>query len=159
MPGFNGWWRGDQFEPAATVDVGVIVSLRGGGLLAPVITGADSLPASAIMSKLHDLVTRARDGHLRSSDLAESSITVSNLGDQGADCVLGVIYPPQVALVGFGRVLDRPCAVDGLLGVRPFLTISVAGDHRASDGHRASRFVACIDRWLQSPESLEERRP
>jgi pyruvate dehydrogenase E2 component (dihydrolipoamide acetyltransferase) len=155
VPRFNGSWVDGSYQSADAVNVAFIVSQREGGLLAPVIAGADTLDVTEIMRRMHDLVTRARSGHLRASDLEAPTITVSNLGDQGADSVLGVIYPPQVALVGFGRMLDRPWARDGLLGVRPVVTISLAADHRASDGHRASRFLAHLDAVLQSPESLE----
>ncbi len=103
---------------------------------------------------MRELTTRARAGRLRGSDLIPPSITVSNLGDQGVESVLGVIYPPQVALVGFGAVSERPWAVDGLLGVRPLVTVTLAGDHRASDGAVGARFLKHLDRLLQRPEEL-----
>ncbi|HUJ67380.1 MAG TPA: 2-oxo acid dehydrogenase subunit E2, partial [Acidimicrobiales bacterium] len=78
----------------------------------------------------------------------------TNLGDLGVESVFGVIYPPQVALVGFGRVTDRPWAEGGLLGVRPCLTATLSADHRASDGHRGGRFLAEIERLLHHPEEL-----
>ena len=156
LPNFNGRWVDGELQPASTVDLGVVIALRGGGLLVPVVPDAQTLTATEMMERMGDLVRRARAGHLRSSDMKEPTITVSNLGDQGADTVLGVIYPPQVALVGFGRVTQRPWAEDGMLGVRPVVTASIAGDHRASEGHEASRFLALIDQFVQSPESLEE---
>ena len=110
--------------------------------------------SAEIMAAMRGLVERARAGRLRSSELAEPSLTVSNLGDQGVDSVLGVIYPPQVALVGFGAVLERPWAVDGMLGVRPVVVASLAGDHRASDGAVGARLLNRIDRLLQKPEEL-----
>ena len=106
------------------------------------------------MATMRDLVERTRTGRLRGSELAPPSITVSNLGDQGVESVLGVIYPPQVALVGFGAVVERPWAVDGLLGVRPVVTASLAADHRATDGAIGARFLNRIDRLLQKPEEL-----
>jgi pyruvate dehydrogenase E2 component (dihydrolipoamide acetyltransferase) len=107
------------------------------------------------MERMAELVRRARAGHLRSSDIREPTITVSSLGDQGADEVLGVIYPPQVALVGYGRVAERAWAESGMLGTRRAVTASIAGDHRVSDGHEASRFLALIDQFVQEPQSLE----
>jgi pyruvate dehydrogenase E2 component (dihydrolipoamide acetyltransferase) len=106
------------------------------------------------MGALRDLVGRARSGRLRSSEMADPTITVTNLGDQGADEVHGVIYPPQVALVGFGRIAERPWAHDGMLGVRPTVRATVAADHRASDGLVGARFLAALDRLLQTPEEL-----
>ena len=103
---------------------------------------------------MRDLVTRARGGRLRGAELTDPTLTVTNLGEQGVEAVYGVIYPPQVALVGFGRVADRPWAVDGLLGVRPIVTLTLAADHRASDAMTGGRFLAAVDDHLQHPEEL-----
>jgi pyruvate dehydrogenase E2 component (dihydrolipoyllysine-residue acetyltransferase) len=107
-----------------------------------------------LMKNMLDLVNRARTGHLRSSEISDGTITVTQLGEQGVEGVFGVIYPPQVALVGFGKVTDRPVAVDGMLGIRPMINATVSGDHRASDGHRGGRFLLAIDRLMQEPEKL-----
>ena len=101
-----------------------------------------------------DLVNRARAGHLRSSEISDGTITVTNLGDQGVESVFGVIYPPQVALVGFGKIVERPWAEGGMLGVRPTIAASLAADHRVSDGHRGGRFLIAVNRLLQEPEKL-----
>ena len=154
VPELNGHWVDDAFRPAADVDLGLILSLRSGGLLVPVIAGADRLTVEETMARTKELTRRSRSGRLHGSDLAPPSITVSNLGDQGVESVLGVIYPPQVALVGFGAVLERPWAVDGLLGVRPLVVVTLAGDHRATDGATGSRLLRTIDRLLQTPEEL-----
>jgi pyruvate dehydrogenase E2 component (dihydrolipoamide acetyltransferase) len=154
VPELNGHWIDGAFRPAADVDLGLILSLRSGGLLVPAIGGADRLSVEEMMARVKVLTRRARSGRLRGSDLTPPSITVSNLGDQGVDSVLGVIYPPQVALVGFGAVAERPWAVDGLLGVRPLVTVTLAGDHRATDGATGSRLLKTIDRLLQAPEEL-----
>jgi pyruvate dehydrogenase E2 component (dihydrolipoamide acetyltransferase) len=155
VPALNGFWdEDDGFRPSDPVHLGVAVSLRGGGLVAPAIHDADRLTVVALMGALRDVVTRARSGRLRSSEMADPTITVTNLGDQGADEVHGVIYPPQVALVGFGRIAERPWAQDGMLGVRPTVRATVAADHRASDGLVGARFLAALDRLLQNPEEL-----
>ena len=154
VPELNGYWVDDAFRPAAEIDLGLILSLRSGGLLVPAIAHADRLTVAETMASMRELTRRARSGRLRGSDLIQPSITVSNLGDQGVDSVLGVIYPPQVALVGFGAVVERPWAVDGLIGVRPLVTATLAGDHRASDGATGSRLLKTIDRLLQEPEEL-----
>jgi pyruvate dehydrogenase E2 component (dihydrolipoyllysine-residue acetyltransferase) len=148
----NGFWTEDGFEPGSGVHLGVAVSLRGGGLVAPAIHDADRLSVEETMSRMRDLVTRARAGRLRGSELADPTLTVTNLGDQGVEAVHGVIYPPQVALVGFGRVVERPVAVDGLLGVHPVTTLTLAADHRATDGFTGGRFLAAIDDLLQHLE-------
>ena len=153
-PALNGHWLDDAFRPADSVHLGVAVSLRGGGLVAPALRDAQDLPLVDLMARLKDLVARARAGTLRGSELSDPTITVTNLGDQGVESVHGVIYPPQVALVGAGRVTDQPRAVDGLLGVRPCLTLTLAADHRATDGYTGGRFLTEVDRLLQTPEAL-----
>jgi pyruvate dehydrogenase E2 component (dihydrolipoamide acetyltransferase) len=154
VPEVNGTWVDGAFRPAASVELGLVVSLRRGGIMVPVVTDAATRSVGQLMATMRDVVERARTGRLRSSELAPPSITVSNLGEQGVESVLGVIYPPQVALVGFGAVVERPWAVDGLLGVRPVVTASLAADHRASDGAIGARFLNFIDRLLQKPEEL-----
>ena len=130
------------------------ISLRGGGLVAPALHDADRKSLDELMAGLRDLVTRARAGRLRGSEMSDPTITVTNLGEQGVELVHGVIYPPQVALVGFGAVRERPWAADGMIGARPTVTATLAADHRASDGHAGSRFLTLIDRQLQKPEEL-----
>jgi pyruvate dehydrogenase E2 component (dihydrolipoamide acetyltransferase) len=154
VPGLNGFWTDDHFTAGDGVHLGVAVSLRGGGLVAPTLHNADTLGLPQLMSALKDLVTRARTGRLRGSEVSDSTITVTDLGDQGVETVFGVIYPPQVALAGFGRVVDRPCAVDGLLGVRPVVTATLSADHRATDGAVGARYLKAIAHLLQNPEQL-----
>ena len=153
-PELNGHWVDDAFRPCQRVHLGVAVSLRGGGLVAPALRDAQDLPLPELMARLKDLVARARTGTLRGSELSDPTITVTNLGEQGVESVHGVIYPPQVALVGAGRVTDQPRAVGGLLGIRPCLTLTLAADHRATDGYTGGRFLTEVDRLLQIPEAL-----
>ncbi|MFB8754590.1 2-oxo acid dehydrogenase subunit E2 [Streptomyces nigra] len=150
----NGHWTDDRFEPAREVNLGVAVSLRGGGLVAPTLRDADALELPRLMASLKDMVTRARTGRLRASEVSDATITVTNLGDQGVESVLGVIYPPQVALVGFGRVAERPWAAEGMLGVRPVVTATLSADHRATDGAVGARYLTAVARLLQHPEQL-----
>ncbi|WP_436498260.1 dihydrolipoamide acetyltransferase family protein [Actinokineospora sp. HUAS TT18] len=154
VPELNGFWVDGAARHSSTVDLGVTVAVRGGGLLVPVIAEADALPLTEIMRGLREQAARARAGRPRASDLGQASITVTNLGDLGVEVVHGVIHPPQVALVGFGAVVDRPWAVDGLLGVRPVVTATLAADHRATDGAVGARFLRAVDDVLQRPEEL-----
>ena len=154
VPEMNGFMVNEVFTPSKAVHVGVAISLRAGGVIAPAIHDVEQLPIEALMKGLKELVSRARTGVLRSSEMSDPTITVTNLGDLGVESVFGVIYPPQVALVGFGRVTERPWAQDGILSVRPCVTTSLSADHRVSDGHRGGRFLAEIDRLLQEPGEL-----
>jgi pyruvate dehydrogenase E2 component (dihydrolipoamide acetyltransferase) len=154
VPEMNGFMADDRFTASRAVHLGVAVSLRQGGLIAPAIRDAEAKDLDQLMADLRDLVTRTRAGVLRSSDMSGPTITVTNLGDRGVETVHGVIYPPQVALVGFGKVTERPWAQDGMLGVRPIVAATLAADHRVSDGHRGGLFLTAIDRLLQRPEEL-----
>jgi pyruvate dehydrogenase E2 component (dihydrolipoamide acetyltransferase) len=154
VPELNGFWQKDGFRPGAGIHLGWAISLRGGGLIAPAVHDADQKSLAELMTALRDLVQRARTGGLRSSELTDPTITVTNLGERGAETVIGVIYPPQVALVGFGRIVERPWVVDGALAVRPVVSLSLAADHRASDGHRGGVLLAEIERLLQEPGAL-----
>ncbi|HEX9818632.1 MAG TPA: dihydrolipoamide acetyltransferase family protein [Methylomirabilota bacterium] len=154
VPELNAVWRGERAEPSAAVHVGVAISLRGGGLVAPALHDAERQPLGDLMRAFRDLVQRARSGGLRSSELSDPTITVTSLGEQGVERVFGIIYPPQVAIVGFGRIAERPWVVDGAVVPRPVVTASLSADHRVSDGHRGGLFLAAVERLLQSPERL-----
>ena len=151
---FSGFWRDEAFEPAPAVHVGVAISLRGGGLVAPAIHDVAEKKLDELMRDLTDLVARARAGSLRSSEMSDPTITLTNLGDKGVDAVFGVIYPPQVAIVGFGKPAQRVVVVDGGIRVATTVQSSLAADHRASDGARGALFLAEINRLLQQPDEL-----
>jgi pyruvate dehydrogenase E2 component (dihydrolipoamide acetyltransferase) len=154
VPEVNGFFTDGAFQRSESVHLGVAVSLRGGGLVAPAIHDAQTRDLDDLMAALKDVVARARAGRLKGSEMSDPTITVTNLGDQGVESVVGVIYPPQVALVGFGRIVDRPWAVDGMLAVHPVVTATLAADHRVTDGHRGGLFLAAVDDLLQRPEDL-----
>jgi pyruvate dehydrogenase E2 component (dihydrolipoamide acetyltransferase) len=153
-PELNGTFKEGAFVAAERINLGVAISLRHGGLIAPALLDAAAKPLTQLMQELTDLVQRTRAGSLKSSELSDATITVTNLGDQGSQAVFGVIYPPQVALVGFGRIGERPWAQDGALTALPVVTASLAADHRVSDGHRGALFLRDLADQLQHPEEL-----
>lgn len=154
VPQLNGTYTGNEFHPADGIHVGWAISLRGGGLVAPAIRDTDALPLPDLMAAMRDLVQRARSGGLRSSELASPTITVTSLGERGAEAVTGIIYPPQVAIIGFGAILTRPWVIDGQIVPRPLVRVSLAGDHRASDGHTGGLLLNATERLLQEPQKL-----
>jgi pyruvate dehydrogenase E2 component (dihydrolipoamide acetyltransferase) len=154
IPELNGFWIDGAFKPSAAVHLGVAIALRGGGLIAPAIHDANAKSVAELMAALGDLIQRARSGALRSSELTDATVTVTNLGEQGVESVYGVIYPPQVALVGLGKIVERPWAEDGGVFVRRVLHATLSADHRASVGHRGGLFLAALERLLQQPEKL-----
>ena len=154
VPQLNGFWIDGRFEPGTAVHLGVAVSLRGGGLIAPVIRDAADHSVAEIMASLRDLVARGRQGTLRGSEIDGATMTVTNLGDRGVDSVHGIIHPPQVALVGVGRISTRAMVVEGRVVPRASVVLSLAADHRASDGQVGSRFLNRMDSLLQHPDAL-----
>lgn len=154
VPELNGFWTDGAFQPASGVHLGFAVALRGGGLIAPAIHDADERSLTDLMGAIRDLVRRARAGTLRASEMSDPTLTLTNLGERGARAVYGVIYPPQVALVGFGRIAERPWAEGGMLAARPVTTATLAADHRQSDGATGGRLLTAIARNLQRPEDL-----
>jgi len=154
QPKLNGFYENGAFVPGDGVHVGWAIALRGGGLIAPAIREADKKPLAELMAAMRDLVERSRRGGLRGSELTSPTVTVTNVGDRGAETVTGVIYPPQVALVGFGRVVVRPWVVEDRIEGRPVVSLSLAADHRVTDGHLGGLYLAAIARLLQEPEKL-----
>ncbi|RPI41366.1 MAG: 2-oxo acid dehydrogenase subunit E2, partial [Betaproteobacteria bacterium] len=153
-PEMNGFYRDGGFHPGAEVNIGVAISLRQGGLVAPGLLAADRKSVDEIMTALADLVKRTRAFSLRASELSEPTLTLTNLGDQGVELVQGVIYPPQVALVGFGKPTRRAWVEENTLRLIPVVTASLAADHRVTDGHRGALFLAYLRDLLQQPDKL-----
>jgi len=154
VPELNALWKDNAAVQSPNIHVGVAVSLRQGGLIAPAIHDTDKRSLGELMTSFQDVVKRARAGTLRSSELSDPTITVTSLGEQGVETVFGVIYPPQVALIGFGKVVERPWVLDGQVVSRPVVTASLSADHRVTDGHRGGVFLSAVDRLLQEPGQL-----
>jgi pyruvate dehydrogenase E2 component (dihydrolipoamide acetyltransferase) len=154
FPEMNGFCTDGVFRPSDAVHIGVAISLREGGLIAPAIHDVNRKSLEEVMDSLRALVKRVRAGVLRSSEIADATITITSLGEEGVETVFGIIYPPQVALVGFGKIIEQPWAMNGMVGARPVIKATLSADHRASDGHRGALFLAKIDRLLQTPEKL-----
>jgi pyruvate dehydrogenase E2 component (dihydrolipoamide acetyltransferase) len=154
VPGFSGTFEDGAFRPSEGVHAGVAVALRGGGLVAPALRDADSRPLDALMPDMRDLVARARAGRLRASEFTDPTLTVSSLGERGADALYGVIFPPQVAIIGFGTPVERPAVVGGAVAPRLTVAVTLSADHRVSDGRQGARLLSEIAARLQSPEGL-----
>lgn len=154
VPELNGHYVEDRFEPSDDVHLGMAISLRTGGLVAPAIRNADALTLDELMAALDDLVRRARSWKLRTSEMASATATLTNLGERGVATAFPIVIPPQVAIIGLGRVMDRPVAIDGMLAVRPTVDATLTADHRVSDGHRGGLFLAALEQRLQEPEKL-----
>lgn len=154
IAGFNGYLRNGRFEPAAGVNVGTAIAVRGGGLVAPALIDAHSKDLPTLMREFSDLVSRARAGHMRSGEFTAATITVTSLGADGVDVLYPIINPPQVAIVGTGALRDAPWALEGRVVIRPTLTLALAADHRVTDGRTGARFLRAIAELLAHPQQL-----
>ena len=155
VKGMNGHYVEDRgFVPSEVVNPGVAIALRGGGLVAPALMDAGSMTLEETMAGMRDLVSRARAGRLRGSEMTQGTITVSSLGETGAEAMTGVIFPPQVALVGIGAPHLRPWVVEGKILPRHVVTLTMSADHRVSDGRQVARFINAFEDLIQKPESL-----
>lgn len=150
----NGHYTNDGFQPSIDVNPGVAIALRGGGLVAPAMNDAAKLNLDQTMTAMRDLVSRARSGRLRGSEMTQGTITISSLGDGGAESMGGVIFPPQVALVGIGSPQTRPWIVAGAVVPRQTVTITLSADHRVADGRVGAGFLDEMNARLQEPEAL-----
>lgn len=153
VPELNAIWD-NGLQIKSDINIGFVVSLRRGGIIVPAIHAANLKTIDEIMSKLNNLIVRAKALKLRSSELSDSTITITSIGEGGADSVYGIIYPPQVAIIGFGNISEQPFAENGMLGVHPLVHVTVAADHRATDGLTGSRFLIALNRHLQNPALL-----
>lgn len=152
-PDLNAVWE-NGLQIKKQINIGFVVSLRLGGIIVPTIHQADVKTIDEIMIALNDIIPRARALNLRSSELSDSTITITNIGEEGADTVFGLIYPPQVAIIGFGSSSKQPFTENGMLGVRSMINVTLAGDHRATDGLLGSRFLMTLNNNLQNPQAL-----
>lgn len=153
VPSMNGFFEGGAYRPASDIHLGIAISLHGGGVVTPALHHCQDRDVADIMVGLRDLVARARRGKLRASEMTGGTLTMTALGEMGVESVFGVIFPPQVAIVGFGGIRERPWAHEGLLGVRPLMSMTLAADHRVSDGITGARFLHAIRQRLEHPGS------
>lgn len=153
-PEFNGHFEGDRFQPGKAVHLGMAINLRGGGLVAPAIHDATAGDLASLMTRLKDLVARVRQGRFRARELSDPTITLTSLGERGVAGITGVIFPPQVAIVGIGTPALRAAVIDGTVQARRIADITLAADHRVSDGHKGAQFLRQIIKYMQNPGQL-----
>ena len=154
IPQLNGFWLDGAQQISKEIHPGIAIALRRGGLITPALLGANEMNLEQTMQALSNLILRTRAGKLRGAELTQQTITITNLGDLGVECVYGIIYPPQVAIVGLGRIIDSPWVLDGNLTIQKVIQVTLSGDHRATDGRTGALFLEKLNHLLQNPEKL-----
>lgn len=154
VPELNGFWENDAPNIKTQINAGIAIALRKEGLITPALLNAESMNLDETMHSLDDLISRTRAGKLRNTEITQQTITITNLGDLGVESVYGVIYPPQLALIGLGRIINAPWAEGDALCVRKVMQATLAGDHRATDGRTGAKFLEKLNDLLQHPEEL-----
>lgn len=153
VPDINAWWV-NGLQPKKDIHVAFVVSLRTGGIMVPAILDTGKKSLTELMKSLNDIIPRARALKLRGSEINEATITVTSLGDIGVETIYGIIYPPQVAIVGFGIIKEQAWVINNKVEVRPILSATLAADHRATDGIIGSKFLMALKKYLEKPELL-----
>jgi len=123
------------------------------GLVAPAVLGAESMTTSQLDAAIRDLTTRAREGTVSSEELTSGTFTLNNYGALRVDGSAAIINHPQVAILGLGRIIDRPWVVDGEIAVRKIVQLSFVFDHRVCDGAAAAGFMRVVADAMESPSS------
>ncbi len=152
-PKFNAEFtaEGLKMHPAINVDIAIALDE---GLIAPAILDCANKTLGRIAQESKDLVARAKSGHLRSDEYADGTFSITNLGAFGVETLIGIIKPPQAAILGVGSVMAQAVVRDGEIVARSMMKIALSADHRVSDGAEGARFIKEIQGLLENPVSL-----
>ena len=124
------------------------------GLIAPAILDAGAKTLAQIAAEAKDLGARAKGGKMRASEISDGTFTITNLGGYGVETLIGIIQPPQTAILGAGTVMPQAVVRDGQVVVRQMMKVALSADHRATDGAQGARFLSELKRLLESPVLL-----
>jgi pyruvate dehydrogenase E2 component (dihydrolipoamide acetyltransferase) len=152
-PNLNAHITGEQVRVAAAIDLGIGIDTDD-GLVVGVLRNVGDLGLAELSAMRQAITERVRAGRAGVAELQGSTFTISNLGSLGIDAFTPIINPPEVAILGVGRILDQPAPAAGGITWRKSMTLSLTVDHRAVDGAPAARFLAAVAGRLQAPDSL-----
>ena len=153
FPHINSITVENGFKPIKDINIGFAVNVKN-GLVVPVIHNAERKTIPEISLERVNLINKSHSDSLVTSDTSYATFTVSNLGSYGVDFFAPIIDPPQVAIIGIGKISKKPVVIDDNIGIRPLMTITLVFDHRIIDGANAADFLKCIKDNLESPNSL-----
>ena len=153
VPALNSAWSDAGIRRFRSVDLAVVVAIEG-GLITPVVRGADKKRIAEIAEEMRDLVSRARNGQLSREEYQGGTFTVSNMGMYGVDHFTAVINPPQAAILAVGTAGERPVVQNGVVTSANMMTFSLSVDHRVTDGVAAAEFLQTFKRLAEDPRLL-----
>ena len=148
-PEVNATFNGDAILVHGQVNLGVSIGFED-TLLVPVIPGADGLSLAGLARAVNDLAGRARSKQLKADELQGGTFTVNNSGTFGTLFSYSVINPGQAGILTMEAIVDRPVAVDGMIGIKPMMYLCFSFDHRVLDGLEAARFLTSCRKWLEA---------
>jgi pyruvate dehydrogenase E2 component (dihydrolipoamide acetyltransferase) len=148
-PGLNSTLHNDQIKIYEDINIGVAVATEK-GLVVPVIRNADKKSLTQIASTLKELVERAREGKLAKEDVTGGTFTITNLGMYGVEVFIPIINPPEAAILGIGKVTEKPVVEDKEIKIKPTMHLSLSFDHRIIDGAPAAKFLQRVKQILES---------
>ena len=155
VPEMNSAWLGDATLCRADVNIGLAVSLDG-GLIVPVVKCLQMKTLEQVAVESADLVARARNKKLNPDEFEGGCLTISNLGMFDVDAFVPIINPGECAILGVGRITEKPAVINGGIQVRSMMTVTLSGDHRTIDGAQAAAFLKKVKDVLAEPELLLE---
>lgn len=153
FPNVNSELSGDELILKRYYDLGIAVDAEG-GLVVPVVRNADRKSFAQIEGEIADLAKRARENQLSLDDLRGGTFTITNGGIFGSLFSTPIVNPPQVAILGMHRIVERPIALNGQVAIRPMMYVALTYDHRVIDGRTAVQFLARIKELIEDPEAL-----
>ncbi|HZT43371.1 MAG TPA: dihydrolipoamide acetyltransferase family protein [Chthonomonadaceae bacterium] len=152
-PRLNAALVGEEIRLYTHKNIGVAVALDE-GLIVPVVRRVETKSLGAVSAELSALVARVRAGSYTPEDLAEGTFTITNLGAFGIDLFDPIILAPQAAILGVGRIADKPVVIDKQIAVRSLMNLCLSFDHRVLDGAPAARFLQHLKELLENPEAI-----
>ena len=152
-PRLNASWIDNGIQMNSLVNISIAMAVED-GVVAAVVSNAHVAPLAEIAKQRRELTERARAGRLRMTDLTGGSFTISNLGMFHVDSFSAIITPPQAAILAVGAIKDRVVAIQGGVGVKPTLRLTVSADHRIADGAKAAAFLNDLAAAIEEPEKL-----
>jgi len=153
VPIVNSTLEDDRITIHDEVNVGIAVALDE-GLVAPVVRNVESKSLTELSAAIRDVAGRAREGKLSSDELKGGTITVTNLGPYGIDVFNPIINPPQAAIIGVCRIVDKPVVHEGAITIRSMMNLCLSFDHRVLDGAPAAEYLGELKNLLEAPYLL-----